>query len=47
MPPSKSDKVLTEEFADYFTNKTKAIRDTLDGYEKYQLIDDGKTPKIN
>ena len=35
MPPSKSDKVLTKEFADYFMNKIKAIRDTLDGYEKY------------
>ena len=47
MPPSKADEVLTEEFADYILNKIKTIRDTLDGYEKYQPIDDGKTPKIN
>ena len=47
MTPSKSDEVLTEEFAEYFMNKIKAIRDTLDGYEKYQPTDDGKTPKIN
>ena len=30
MPPSKADEVLTEEFADYFLNKIKTIRDTLD-----------------
>ena len=47
MPPSKSDEVLTEELPDYFMNKIKAITDTLDGYEKYQPMDDGKTPKIN
>ena len=47
MPPSKGDEVLTEEFANYFLNKSKTIRDTLDGYEKYQPTDDGKTPKIN
>ena len=27
--------------------KIKTIRDTLDGYEKYQPIVDGKTPEIN
>ena len=47
MPLSKSDEVLAEEFADYFLNKIKTIRDTLDGYEKYQPIDDGKTTEIN
>ena len=47
MPPSKADEILAEEFADYFLNKIKTIRDTLDGYEKYQPIDDGKTPEIN
>ena len=47
MPPSKSDEVLAGEFADYFMNKIKAIRDTLDGYKKYQPTDDGKIPKIN
>ena len=47
MPPSKSDKVLAEEFADYFMNRIKDIRDTLDGYKKYQPTYDGKTPKIN
>ena len=46
MPPSKSDEVPAEEFADYFMNKIKAIRDTLDGYEKYQPTDDGKIPQI-
>ena len=47
MPPSKADEVLTEKFADYFLNKMKTIRDTLDGYEKYQPTDDGKTSEIN
>ena len=47
MPPLKADEVLTEECADYFLNKTKTIRDTLDGYEKYQPTDDRKTPEIN
>ena len=46
-PPSKADEVLTEEFAHYFLNKIKTISDTLDGYEKYQATDDGKTPEIN
>ena len=47
MPPSKADEVLPEEFADYFLNKIKTIRDILDSYEKYKPTDDGKTPKIN
>ena len=47
MPPSKADEVLAEEFADYFLNTIKTIRDTLDCYEKYQPIDDGKTPQIS
>ena len=47
MRPSKSDEVLAEVFSDYFMNKIKTIRDMLDGYEKNQPIDDGKTPEIN
>ena len=46
MPPSKSDEVLAEEFADCFLNKIKTIRDTLDGYENYQPIDDHKPLKL-
>ena len=42
MPPSKSD----EGFANYFMNKIKAIREKLDGYEKYQPMDVSKMPEI-
>ena len=35
LPPSLSDKELANEFADYFMNKIKSIRDSLDTNSKY------------